>query len=72
MKIEVVGYPLKADGYVLEVGDVKTVPDEIGARWCAAGWVKDTAGIVPTGELKVVRVEVKPDSVKHKTQPTAL
>lgn len=71
MKIEALE-AIKSDGYVLDAEDTKTVPDDIGARWCAAGWAKDLAGVIQTGERKVVRVEVNPDSVKHKTQPTTL
>jgi hypothetical protein len=36
--------------YTLEQGDILTVPDALGARWCAYGWARDTAGVVPTGE----------------------
>jgi hypothetical protein len=32
------------------LGDVLTVSDEDGARFCAAGWAKDTSGQVPTAE----------------------
>jgi hypothetical protein len=71
MKIEALE-SIKSDGYVLDVEDVKTVSDEIGMKWCAAGWAKDLSGAVQTGERKVVRVEVNVDSVKHKTQPTVL
>ena len=33
-----------------ELGDVRTVSDEDGARFCAAGWAKDISGAVPTGD----------------------
>jgi len=36
--------------YVLTKGDIVTVPDECGQRWCSYGWAKDTEGVVPTGE----------------------
>lgn len=32
--------------------DQVTVPDEVGARWCGAGWAKDLAGNVETGERR--------------------
>ncbi len=71
MKIEALE-SIKSDGYVLDAEDVKNVPDEIGSRWCAAGWAKDLSGLVQTGERKVVRVDVTVDGVNHKNVPTAL
>jgi hypothetical protein len=32
------------------LGDTLTVSDADGARFCAAGWAKDTSGQVPTAE----------------------
>ena len=32
-----------------EKGDIRTVPDADGARFCAAGWAKDISGAVATG-----------------------
>lgn len=42
--------PATGDHYRLAQGDVVTVPDYMGARWCMNGWAKDTAGIVATVE----------------------
>jgi hypothetical protein len=61
MKIEALE-SIKADGYVLDAEDVKTVPDEVGAKWCARGWAKDTAGVVPTGERQVLNARLVVDS----------
>lgn len=36
--------------YVVHLGDVLTVPDDVGTRWCAYGWAKDADGNVETGE----------------------
>lgn len=36
--------------YQLTKGDVITVPDACGARWCGYGWAKDLDGTVPTAE----------------------
>lgn len=33
-----------------EAGDVVTVSDENGARFCAAGWAKDVTGQIATGD----------------------
>ena len=33
-----------------ELGDIRTVSDEDGARFCAEGWAKDISGTVPTGD----------------------
>lgn len=57
MKIEALE-SIKADGYVLDKEDVKTVPDEVGSRWCALGWAKDCAGVVVTGERKVLNAKL--------------
>lgn len=57
MKIEALE-AIKSDGYVLDAEDVKTVPDAIGARWCAAGWAKDVAGQVSTGERCVIKARL--------------
>lgn len=58
MKIEALE-PIKSDGFVLDSGDIKQqVPDDIGARWCRAGWAKDLDGAIPTGERKVLKVDL--------------
>lgn len=58
MKIEALE-SIKSDGFVLDAGDIKQhVPDDLGARWCQAGWAKDLDGIIPTGERKVLKVEL--------------
>jgi hypothetical protein len=46
--------------YVQEKGDIITVPDALGERWCGLGWAKDVAGKVATGERKpgVVTLDV--------------
>lgn len=49
MKIEALE-PIKSHGRVQETGDIVTVPDDIGAAWCAAGWARDMDGVVSTGE----------------------
>lgn len=36
--------------HVYAKGDVVTVPDACGARWCGYGWAKDVSGAVATGE----------------------
>lgn len=36
--------------YLHEKGDVITVPDPLGAKWCKHGWAKDLGGATPTGE----------------------
>ncbi len=36
--------------YVLGKGDLVTVSEATGARWCSYGWAKDIAGKVKTGE----------------------
>lgn len=71
MKIEALE-SIKADGYVLDAEDVKTVPDEVGAKWCAHGWAKDIAGVVPTGERKVLNARLVVDSSVMATKATTV
>lgn len=33
-----------------ELGDICTVPDEDGARFCATGWAEDLGGSAATGD----------------------
>lgn len=65
MRIEVTEDFLKSDGYILVAGDIITVPDEVGAAWCALGWAKDTAGIVATGERVVLDASLIVHSAKQ-------
>jgi hypothetical protein len=60
MKIEALE-SIKADGYILDAEDVKTVPDEVGAKWCALGWARDMAGEVPTGERQILNARLVVD-----------
>lgn len=59
---------VKSNGYALTAGDSITVPDEIGASWCGAGWAKDTAGNVETGPriVRGVEIQVQPGTAGHK------
>jgi len=63
MKIEALE-SIKSDGYVLTAGDSLTVPDEIGSVWVKAGWAKDVAGGIETGERVVLNAKLAVDSVK--------
>lgn len=67
MKIEALE-AIKADGYVLEEGDTKKVPDETGTRWCAYGWARDVDGNTPTGVRNVIRVDLAIDKTIHSSQ----
>ena len=64
MKIEALE-DIKSGGYLLTAGDSITVPDESGAHWCAHGWAKDTAGIVQTGERRVLNATVTVTQAAH-------
>ena len=41
---------IRSEQFTLTEGDVVTVPNDVGAHWCAMGWAKDTSGTIPTGE----------------------
>jgi hypothetical protein len=56
---------IKSSGYLLEAGDILTVSDALGSKWCANGWAKDTAGMVQTGERRVISATVIPVSSNH-------
>ena len=65
MKIEILEQRLSSDGYVGEKGDRLTVPDEVGAKWCALGWASDLAGVVPTGERRVIDARLDVNASAH-------
>lgn len=56
---------IKDGRYVVTVGDILTVEDEYGFRWCGAGWAKDVAGVVSTGERVVQGVKLAPKKPVH-------
>lgn len=64
MKIEMLEKVLHGRD-VFEAGDVRTVPDDVGAYFCACGWAKDVDGNVETAERDVHAKRVVPESVAH-------
>lgn len=53
-----------------EAGEVRVVPDEDGAYFCANGWAEDVAGNVPTGEIKpgTTKLDIRGLKREHKTE----
>lgn len=51
--------------YVQHKGDVVTVPDVLGAKWCALGWARDIEHKVKAGPRIPRDVIVQPDSARH-------
>lgn len=49
---------IKSHGFVVTEGDILTVPDEAGLNWISHGWAKDAAGVIPTGERKVIDARI--------------
>lgn len=49
---------IRSENFSLTKEDIVTVPDELGARWCAMGWAKDTSGTVPTMERSTAPREI--------------
>jgi hypothetical protein len=43
--------------YLQHRGDVITIPEGLGRKWCAYGWAKDVDGVHPTGERSAVARE---------------
>jgi len=56
--------------YLLFEGDLVTVPDALGKRWCDKGWGKDRAGKYASGERKAgaERLTVPTTTVGSKTR----
>ena len=52
--------------YLQGEGDVISVPDALGKKWCELGWAKDVDGKVPTGERIVRGAVVDVKGTKHK------
>jgi hypothetical protein len=63
MKVEILENRLSSDGFVGELGDRFTVPEDVGIRWCGLGWARDLSGAVATGERKVINAELKVDNI---------
>jgi hypothetical protein len=57
---------IKSDGWVLVQGDSVQVPDEVGRRWCVAGWAQDASGQVPTGERRGLNARLDVEPLAHK------
>lgn len=53
MKVEILEETgIREAGLLYVHGDQVTVSDEFGEKWCGAGWAKDLAGNVETGERR--------------------
>lgn len=61
---------IKDGRYVVSAGDIITIDDDYGLRWCAAGWAKDPSGTVPTGERIVIGAHVVPNNGQHTASNT--
>jgi hypothetical protein len=70
MRVEITEERLKDAGYQLGKGDIITVADETGRKWCENGWAKDADGIVPSAERVpgVRMLEVQNAKVKGKSR----
>jgi hypothetical protein len=52
MNITAIGN-VNSDGYIVSDGDIISIPDEIGKRWCSYGWAKDIDNNVMTEERNI-------------------
>lgn len=61
---------IREAGLLYPHGDQVTVPDEVGEKWCGAGWAEDLAGNVETGERRtdVQVLSVEDGSLDHKAE----
>lgn len=71
MKVEILENRLSSDGFVGELGDRFTVPDDVGSMWCAAGWAKDLSGQVATGERVVINASLNVQNIISNQSPEA-
>jgi hypothetical protein len=62
MKVEVLT-PFLHDGIRYDLGDTRTVTDELGEYFCRAGWVNDLSGQVVTASPGVSDVVLMVDNV---------
>jgi hypothetical protein len=55
---------VKSGDYICAAGEVREIEDETAKKWCARGWARDPAGVVPTGARVVLnaKLEVQPAS----------
>lgn len=70
MRVEVTEKKLRDAGYDLVEGDTLTVPKDVGERWCALGWCKDTEGKVATGERVPGPARLNVEKSRHATKST--
>lgn len=69
MKVEILEKTgIREAGVLYAHGDQVTVADEVGERWCGAGWAKDLDGNVETGERRTdlnVTLSVDDGDIDH-------
>jgi len=55
---------VKSGDYICSPGEVREIEDETAKKWCARGWARDPAGVVPTGARVVLnaKLDVQPSS----------
>lgn len=55
-----------------EAGDIRSVPDADGSRFCAAGWAKDISRSVATGDAASGATDLAVDNSTLGTSSTKL
>jgi hypothetical protein len=75
MKVEILEETgIREAGVLYSHEDQVTVSDEVGERWCGAGWAKDLAGKVETGERRTdlnVTLSVDDGVIDHDAEALA-
>ncbi len=62
---------IREAGVLYPQDDQVTVADEVGERWCGAGWAEDLAGNVETGERRTdvnVTLSVDDGEIGHEAE----
>jgi hypothetical protein len=49
---------VKSGDYICAAGEVREIEDETAKKWCARGWARDPAGVVPTGARVVLNAKL--------------
>jgi hypothetical protein len=56
---------VKSGDYICAAGEVREIDDETAKKWCARGWARDPAGVVPTGVRVVLDAKLEVQSISH-------
>lgn len=50
MRVRILEAEIKDEGLNLFGGDMITLEERLGTKWCDLGWAEDVTGLYPTGQ----------------------